>query len=59
MCLRTVAYLEAATMPLWIQIPKSPPTKVCHPLPSKSVFNKVKPLSTPDLGPKQRRKLLA
>jgi hypothetical protein len=28
-CLYTVALLEAVTLPLWVQIPESLPTKVC------------------------------
>jgi hypothetical protein len=32
MCLYTVAHLEAVTMPLWVQIPESLPTKVFPPI---------------------------
>jgi hypothetical protein len=31
-CLYTVAHLEAATMPLWVQIPESHRTKLCPPV---------------------------
>jgi hypothetical protein len=31
-CLHTFAHLEAATMPLWVQIPESLSTKLCPPI---------------------------
>jgi hypothetical protein len=51
-CLFSVTHLEAASMPLWVQIPESLPTKVCPP--TFVCFNKKKTASIPVRSPKLR-----
>jgi hypothetical protein len=55
-CLYTVALLKAVTMPLWVQIPESLPTKVCPP--TYVCLIKRNPC-IPVRSPQQRRNLVS